>query len=225
MELDELKARWADHDQKLEAGLRLNRQLLNAVQMNRAKPALQRLIAGLALEAVLDFAVVVALGSFLYEHHTAARFALPAAALDLYAIAILHGAIRQIVSARQIDYGQSITTLQKQMEALRMMRIRYTQWTLLTAPLAWTPLLIVALKGFFGIDAYKALGGAFLSANLVFGLAIIPLALWLSRKFGDRMGRSPLLQSLMRDLAGHNLNAASNFVVTLSEFEDAKRDS
>jgi len=40
------------------------------------------------------------------------------------------------------------------------------------------------------VDAYKTLGAAYLLANLLFGLAIIPLAIWLAKKFGDRMDRA-----------------------------------
>jgi hypothetical protein len=89
----------------------------------------------------------------------------------------------------------------------------------------WIPFLIVALKGFWDVDAYKVFGTAFLLANLAVGLAIIPLAIWVSRKFGDRMGRSPVMQRLMRELAGYNLNAATGFLATLSEFENETRDS
>ena len=49
-------------------------------------------------------------------------------------------------------------------------------------------------------------------------LAIIPLAIWASGKFGGRMHRSPMIQRLMRSLAGYNLNAATGFLATLSEF-------
>jgi hypothetical protein len=105
-----------------------------------------------------------------------------------------------------------------------MLHIRHFQWTLLLAPLLWTPLLIVALEGFLRVDAYNTVGAAYLLANLLFGLAIIPPAIWLSKKFGYRMDRSPKIQRLMKDLAGYNLNAASDFLATLSEFEEEKRD-
>jgi hypothetical protein len=48
---------------------------------------------------------------------------------------------------------------------------------------------------------------------------MIPLAIWGSRKFGDRMGRAPIIRRLMQDLAGYNLNAANRFLATLREFE------
>jgi flagellar biogenesis protein FliO len=73
------------------------------------------------------------------------------------------------------------------------------------------------------LDAYKLFGTAFLLTNLAVGLAIIPLAIWASKRFGDRMGRSPVIQRLMRELAGYNLNAATARLATLSEFENETR--
>jgi hypothetical protein len=225
MELDELKQKWAAHDRKLEVNIRLTRQLLTATKMNRARSALQRLAVILALESVVALAVIIVLGSFIGDHIAMVRFAVPAAALDLFEIASLIVLIQQIRRALYIDYSNPVAAIQKQLESLRMLQIRHFQWTLLLAPLLWTPLLIVALEGFLRVDAYKTVGAAYLLANLLFGLAIIPLAIWLSKKFGDRMDRSPKIQRLMKELAGYNLNAASGFLATLSEFEEEKRDT
>jgi hypothetical protein len=225
VEMDDLRKTWAEYDRKLDTNIRLSRQLLASANLNRARSALQRLAVFLAMESVVQLAVVVALGNFIYEHIAMARFVLPAAALDVFAIAILAAMIRQIAGALQIDYGKPITAIQKQLENLRVFRIRYIQGIFLVATLAWTPLQIVALKGFWGLDAYILFGTAYLVANLLVGLAIIPLAIWLSKKFSDRMGRSPMIQRLMKDLAGYNLNAATGFLATLSEFEDEKREN
>ena len=73
-----------------------------------------------------------------------------------------------------------------------------------------------------GMDIYEA---AWLWSNVAFGLALIPLAIWLSKKFGDRIGRFPMIQRFMKDLAGYNLNAAADFLATLSEFEKEKREN
>jgi hypothetical protein len=78
-------------------------------------------------------------------------------------------------------------------------RIRVTKWTLLSAPLLWTPLLIVALKGQLGLDAYAIFSQSWLAANLE---------------------RSPCIQSLMRDIAGYNLTAAAGFLSSLARFEE-----
>lgn len=221
--LDEVEAKWAEHDRKLDANLRLSRLLLSAPTLKRARSALQRLIAFVAIEALATMAGAIALGNFIYENLGAARFVLPAIALDVMAIAMLASLIRQIMTATQIDYGQPIATIQKQLEVLRMMRIRYVQRTLLAGMIAWVLLLIVATKGFLGLDVYQLVSGAWLVANLLFGVGVIVAALWLSRKYSDRMGRYPVLQWLMKTFAGYNLKAAADFLATLSEFEKEER--
>jgi hypothetical protein len=168
----------------------------------------------------------VLIGQFIYEHWSEPRFVLPALLLHVWLIASLAASIRQIVVALQLDYDKPVAAIQKQLESLRVLRIRTTQWALLTGQVVWwTPFLIVAFKGLLHVDAYKVFGARYLLANFAIGLAVIPLAIWVSKRFGARMGRSPVMQRLMRDLAGYNLNAATAFLATLSEFETETPES
>jgi hypothetical protein len=225
MDLDVLKEKWLEQDRRLDVTIRLNRQLLIAAKMNRVRWPLRRFAFSVGLGALLGLIGLVILGQFIYQHWTEPRFVLPAVVLDIWVIAILAASIRQMAMAVQIDYDKPIAVIQKQIESLRVLRIRTTQWALLTGQVVWwTPFLIVALKGFLDVDAYKAFDTAYLLANLAVGLAIIPLAIWVSRKFGDRMGRSPVMRRLMRELAGYNMNAATDFLTTLSEFENETLD-
>lgn len=220
---EELEAKWAEHDRKLDASLRLSRRLLNATMVRPARSAMQRLTVFLVIENVGTFAGMIALGGFIYDNILDLRYVLAAGALDVMAIAMLRSLILQIVAATQIDYGKPIAVIQRRLEALRMKRIRYIQWTFLAGMIGWVLLLVVAIKGFTGVDAYRVLNGAWLVGNLLFGLGFIAAALWLSRKYGDRMGRYPVIQRLVRELAGYNLNAASNFLAKISEFEKEER--
>src|ERR1035438_1376041 len=113
LDLDEMKKQWAEHDRKLDESIRLNRQLLSTTNLKGARSAMQRMAAFLGLEAAVQLAVVVALGSFMYEHIAMVRFALPAAALDVFAIAILIAMIRQIAGGLQIDYYKTIPSVPK----------------------------------------------------------------------------------------------------------------
>jgi len=221
MDLDTLKAAWTEHNRKLDVSIRLNRQLLLAANMNRVRSPLRRFAFLVGVGALVGLICPVILGQFIYRHWTEPRFALPAVLLDIWSIATMAASIRQMAMALRIDYDQPITVIQKQIESLRILRIRIIRWALLTGQLVWwTPFLIVALKGFWDVDAYQTLSAAFLVSNLAFGLAVIPLAIWVSRKFGDRVGRSPLLRRFMRELAGYNLNAANASIAALSEFEN-----
>jgi hypothetical protein len=215
-DLDEMKEVWTAHDEKLDQSIRLNRELLNSATLSKAQSATQRMSWALGLEAVIWFVVIVSLGSFISHHVGALRLSLSAAALDIYAIAMLAATIRQIVALRKIDYSRPVTAIQKQLEMLRVLRIRITQRALLGGTVVWAPFLIVAARAFLGLDIVNSL---WLWGNVAFGLCLIPLAVWLSKVFGERMGRFPFIQRVMNDLAGRNLNAASEFVSRLSGFE------
>jgi hypothetical protein len=221
MDLDALKETWLEQDRKLDVVIRLNRRLLIATKMNRVRSPLRRFAFLMGLAACTGLMGLVILGWFLYTYRAEPRFALPAVVLHVWMIASLAASIRQMAMALRIDYEQPIAVIQKQLESLRILRIRVTQWALLTGQVVWwIPFLIVALKGFWGVDAYKVFGTAFLAINLAAGLAIIPPAIWVSKRFGDRIGRAPMMQRVMRELAGYNMNAATDFLATLSEFQD-----
>ncbi len=224
IEMDAFQLKWAEQDRKLDVNIRLNRQLLMAVNMNRVRWPLRRFAFFAGFEALVGLIVLVALGQFIYANWAEPRFALPAVALHIWVIATVAAAIRQMAMALSIDYDKPIATIQRQIESLQVLRIRVTQWALLTGQVIWwVPFLIVALKGFWGVDAYRAFGGVFLAVNFMFGLAIIPLATWASKKLSGRMSGSPFVQWLVKSLAGSDLNVASGFLATLSDFENEER--
>ena len=223
MDLDALRTQWAEQDARLEAGLHLNRRLLAAHYLDRAQSALERHARGLALEAALTLAVIAGLGAFLYSQLAQPRFLVPAMALDVLAVAIFVDLVRQITTARSIDCGEPVASFQKRLERVRAMRVRHVQGVLLVATLAWMPLLIVSMKVLFGIDAWRAFHPAWLAANVLLGVAVIPIAILLSRRFAGRMQGSPWIQQLMNDIAGHHLSAARAFLAEISEFEGEVR--
>jgi hypothetical protein len=218
MELDELKTCWQEQDRKLDECIRLNHRVLRESMLNRAGTALKRLLRLLWFELLLNVAGAIAVGSFIGDHFQEPRFLVPALAIQLGFIALIIGAGRQLAAIARVDYGAPIVTIQKRLESLRIERIHTVQWTLILSPLAWMPLFIVAMQGLFGVDVYTAFSSAWLVANVVFGLAVIVIAVWVSRSYGDRMGRWPSIQRLLQDIGGQNLAAAMGFVQSLSRF-------
>jgi hypothetical protein len=214
-DLDEMKEVWTAHDMKLDQIIRLNRELLNFATLSKARSATRRMSWALGLEAVMWLVMIVSLGSFISHHVAELRLSLSAAALDVYTITMLAATIRQIVAIRKIDFSRPVTAIQKQLEMLRVMRIRTTQRALLGGTVFWAPFLIVAARAFLGLDIVNSL---WLWVNVAFGLCLIPLTVWLSKVFGERMGRFPFVQRVMNDLAGRSLTAASEFISQLSGF-------
>jgi hypothetical protein len=210
MELDELRAKWAEHDRKLETSIRLNRQLLRDNYTGRARFALRRLAALLGLGSISLLAVIVSLGAFIRNNFGMPRFVLPAVLLDILAIAALGTLNFQIGLALQIDYDQPVSTIQKRIEKLKRVRVRYVQGICLASALTWFPMFVIVLKAFLGVDVYRTFGLRWILWNVAWGLAVVPPGIWLVWKFGNRMTDA---------IAGYNLGAASGFLKKLEQFE------
>ena len=219
MALQELKDQWADYDRKLDASLRLNVSLLRESGLGRTRSVLTRLLYRVVGDLVINLALVVALGMFMANHFDQPRFLVPALALNVGFILLVIGSAHQLAGLEAIDYGAPVLAIQKRLQQLRILRIRTTKWLLLCVPLAWTPMLIVTLKGYLGLDAYALFPGRWLAANLALGVAAIPVLIWLSRRFAGRIGGSPFYRRLLDDIAGRNLAAATGYLDALASFE------
>jgi hypothetical protein len=219
MDLDTLQKNWAEQDRRLERVLRLDAQVLRRVAFAQTRTHLDRLRRWLVLALLQDVLAVLLFGSFVADHLVEPRFLVPGLLLHLLAIGALGSTVRQLVLARGLDLALPVAAAQHRLAELRRLRLATTKWILVLAPLVWTPLLIVALRGLLGADIYRAPLQGWLLGNALFGVACVPLLLWLARRFADRLDRSPFLQRLARDLAGVNLTAAQAELLAVAEFE------
>jgi len=221
MEIEELKELWVRNEGRLDASMRLNTLLLTQTNLQRAAGSLRRVSRGAVAETGINAIALVLLGSFAADHSGELRCLAPAVALGIYAIALLAVGVRQLVAIASIDYDEPVVVIQKRLEELRVQRIRTTLWTLLFAPLMWVPLLIVALRGIFGADLYAAADAGWLVANAVFGVALIPLAIFAARRYGGRVERFAVVRALADDVAGRSLVRALDAVDAIRRFEEA----
>lgn len=219
MDIQDLQARWQEYDRKLDASLRLNTRVVRDLGITQVSSALRGLSRSIIVELCLNLGGLVWLGSYAADRIDEPRHAGPAAVLGLFALLLNLSSAVQLVRLSRIDYSAPVLAIQTQLEALRIHRLLETKWVLLLAPLLWTPLLIVGLDGLFGLDAYALFGLGWLGANLLFGVVAIPLLRWLARVYADRAVGTPLVQRLLRDIAGHNLSAARDALAQLAEFE------
>ena len=210
MELDELRAKWAEHDRKLETSIRLNRQLLRDNYTGRARFALRRFAALSGLGTIPLLVVFAFLGAFIHSNLGVPELVWSAVLLDVLAVAALIAVNVQIALALQIDYDQPVSTIQKRIEKLKRVRVRYVQGIFVLGVLTWFPVFVVFMKTFFGVDVYRTFDTNWIIWNVAIGLAFIPPGIWLLRKLGNRMTDS---------FAGYNLAWASGFLKKLEQFE------
>jgi hypothetical protein len=210
MDVTELKSLWREIDARIDVRRQRERGL------GRTRGALGRLRVWIVVELVLNGLAALWLGSFLGDHVTAPRFAAPALLLLAAALLAVVSGARQAALLAGIDLAEPVLASQRRVAALQALRRRTIQATLLAAPLLWVPLVVVAARSLAGLDLVEELPG-WLAANLAFGLAVIPLALWVARRPGVR--RSRFLARLADDLTGRSLVQARTFLAELEELE------
>ena len=192
MELDELKQLWDGAGPETGRQHPANRSPCPRVGPRQGRTGLEAFVARLIVGLVINLAAAGWVGSFLAEHVADSRYFIPALALQVGLVALIIVSVRQLAAIAQIDYAAPIVEIQRRLESLRIERIHATKWTLLLSPLAWVPLFIVAMKGFFDVDVYSDFGVGWVAANVVFGLLFIPAGVWVCRRFGGQVENSNL---------------------------------
>ncbi len=218
MEIEEMKELWSQSNRSLEASVRLNAMLLRQWNLRKADTFLERLSRGIIFELISKVIASVLIGSFAAAHVHEPRFLIPALVLDAYIMALVAGGGRQLAQIKAVDYDAPVVEIQKDLADLRLRRIRTTLWVLLFAPLMWLPLLIVALRAIFGVDIYAA-GATWLVANALFGLAVIPLAILIAKRYRSRIASHTLLRLLADEIAGRSLAEALDRLDAIRRFE------
>ncbi len=228
MDLEDLKTRLAEQDAKLDQVIRLNTTAIRELQFSKTKSSLRWLVPGVVVELVLTIVAVIWLGNFIYGHLWEPRFLLPAVLVDICMIAFMGSCIRQLVMIASLDYSLPVVTVQKELGKLRILRIRTTKWVMTLSFVLWFPVLLVLFEGFLGVDLWRILGAisdrngnfiAWVVGNVLFGLAVALVLIWVSHRYASRMDRSPAIKRFMDHLAGHSLTQALTSLDSIVRFE------
>jgi hypothetical protein len=218
--LDAMKSVWEAQDRKMDEILRINRQLFIAAKLGKVRTPLRMFMIWLGIEIALLVLALSVVGNFLAGSITEIRFVWPAVMMDVWLIFTLACTVRQLVMAKRIAFDLPIAALQRQIADLRILRLTAVRWELLTGQLVWwIPLIVVALKMLFGVDAYRYLSPGYILTNLLLGIALIPLVIWLAKRYKSALKKSRFMDKLADVVAGYSLTAARNYLAVLSDFE------
>jgi hypothetical protein len=218
MDLENLRRIWQEQDRKLSEILRADARRAAESVLRRAETSTRGIAWTVLLDLVLAAIPVIWLGSFIADHLGEPAFGVPAAVLDVLAIVLLAAYARQYASLRALDWTGPVAAIQQRLAEFRVRRVRVARWILFLAPLLWALMLVVGLKGLFGFDAYAGLGPRFILVNVLFGLVFLGAALWVSRRYADRLSAHPFLRERLRDLAGRNLAEAERLAAAAAAF-------
>jgi hypothetical protein len=220
VELDDARALWSAYGTKLEAQSRAIAHLARTSAAGAAETAIGRLTRGVRVEVALNVLAVVLLGSFLGIHIAEPATALATIALDIFAIAMLVASVAQAVLLARIRYDGPLFNVTQAFDRVRAIRARATFWTLVTAPLAWAPLAVVAIRAIGGPDALSASGiWSWVAANAAFGIAVLVAAVVLARRYLAGGGGDARLVRVANVLTGASFRAAREKLAALRRYE------
>lgn len=224
MDLNELKNIWQSHGKKLDENIRLNKDILKKMNLEKTHSAVQRFSVTPYLGLIVGLLTLIYLGGFISHHTEMPRFLIPAGLIAGFALFQILFSIYQASMLRSINYDAPVTGIQKRLMSLTVSRIRYLTVTRFAYPLLWLPVIIVALKGIWGVDYYEALNWQWFTIQMSLGAAFSIFGIWLSFIYALNKVRSPLLQKLLEniatyDITGKNLVTAAGYLAEIKLFE------
>jgi hypothetical protein len=217
--LEELCKEWADRSRRLDERLRSSAQLLRDDWIERQRERLWKLGSFGKFSMAVWIATMLLLGLFLGTHANRPALFVTALVLDVWVIATGVAQVRQQQALRNLDFGLPLLELQARVELLRIARIRSFNRAFLTGQIVWWIPFVVVVAGAFGANLYSSPQfRAYAAWNIAFGIALIPLAIWVSRRYGERLSRSSIVRHMADSIAGRDIAAARETLEKLRRF-------
>lgn len=220
MELQEFKNIWADYDRKLDKSLQLNLQILRKVNFDRISSKANTAILFKLAEMGILFFMMGYLFNFTIRYRGIPQFSIPAIVTGLFMMAGFISDIRQIIILVQLRTGfdEPVTLLQKKVEKLKLLIINYVKCSFIS--LVFYPLLmILAGKIFLNIDFFEPRLRAYLIGNVVVGLALAPLFIYLYVQLSRKNLRQVWVKNFLTGSGWNQAVAAEKFLKEIEEFE------
>lgn len=222
--LEELRNEWSDRSRRLDERLQLSANLLRDDWIERQRERVWKLGPFGKFGMAAWIATMALLGYFLGTHANQPALFVTALVLDVWVILTGIAGVRQQQALRNLDFGLPIFELQARVESLRIARIRSFNRAFLSGQIVWwIPFVVVVFAGAFGVNLYGSPQfRAFAAWNIAGGVAFIPLAMWLSRRYGERLSRFSVMRHIADSIAGRDIAAAREYLEKLRRFADTE---
>lgn len=208
IELHELEQAWEGLDERLE------RQDLALLQIRRrhgvdaARARLRLVSLGQIIQLAIGLLIVLWAGGYWFGHVHQAHLVVYGVAIHLYGLGLLIASAMQLTRLARLDYRQPVLDVQRQLMALRRLRVGSERALLISGFVVWVPVTFIALRA-IGVDVWQTRPDVVLW-NLVVGLGLGGLVAWLTLRFRSRFER---------DAAGRSLREAEAELAELARSE------
>ncbi|HLX23787.1 MAG TPA: hypothetical protein VKR38_10605 [Usitatibacter sp.] len=221
MTLEDLRDEWAGQSRRLDERLRIASGVLRDEWIERHRERVRRASQFGAFNMAVWIATLAMLGYFMVGHSGEPALFATALLIDAWVIATGVAGLRQRFAMEKLDYSQPLVRLQAQVEALRVARIRTFNWAFLTGQIVWwIPFVVVLFAALTGFDLYSSSHFVTFAAwNVAAGLAFIPLAIGLARRYGERLSKTTAVRHIADSIAGRDIAEARAYLEKLRRFD------
>lgn len=186
MELDELKATWAQYDKKLSQNLKFNEELLRKMNLEKSRKELQKPlmyeISGVIIGFIFTVYVTAATIRFIDEP----KYAVPGLIAAIVCLAYTVFAVMKTNKFMSIDYfNSSVLKLQKEVATLNKLVLRLRKYELMLFPLFVIPLLPILCKFLYNMDIYANIGMLIFEIAFMLGVGY-PSLFWINKHLYDK---------------------------------------
>ena len=219
MQLDDLKQAWAAHGVMLERSVAVDERLLREVLLRKIRIALAPYVLWRALEVALGIGMLSIVAPVVAGHVREPRYAVVGGALAVCIVAITALCAYLLTKSLALDYGGPVTTIQREVEQIKLMEYHALKWAVLGGVVAWLPAALISFEALTSVDALARVNLAYLVGNLVFGLAVLGVGHVMSRRYVEHPALGPTARRLVDALSGRGLRSATAHLAELERFE------
>lgn len=192
MELDELKQKWTEYDNKLNESLKFNENLLRKMNLDKSREKIQKPVIFEIINIVIQLPVVIFLSYSIIHLFDKPEFSITG---FIALMILLYSVISSVIKIKvftDIDYYNSpITMLQKQLTILKLKFLNYQKVILISLPVLVASIVPIVFYSFAGINVYEKLSVFLIVVTiyLVFGYFV---AFWVNRSLDRKLKDSEM---------------------------------
>jgi len=184
MELDELRALWKKHDQKLVESGGVDEKMLKNASVAKTSSLLWEYRFEAWVELVFESLLMIWLVQFALDQLFNLEYLAPTLVLIILSLISGYMNIMTLKMLREIDYNIPIATIQKSIESLKLNALRERYFTVIIIPIVFICGAIVVIKALFDFNIYylfsrEVLIYVFINSAFASGLV------WLMLKFSN----------------------------------------
>lgn len=211
MKDDEIADLYRSFDDKLAQANSLNLKLPGEINVQRSASVLKDLNSNLVVELVIGFVVGVLLVSFMVDNRNSRSLAISAAVLLFFTIGSIFGCIRQLILISSFDCSQSVAENQATLIAMRTYQIQFLRLAILQFPF-YLAYILIGFKLFLGVDIWETGDRNWIISNLVVGILLAPISIWLYRSIRVKNLHIRWVRRLFEISGGDQITRAIEFL-------------